>query len=116
MARTLTAYVRFSLALLGVILAPFAFRIVLLSDRAMTGAALQDLRGFLSDLCVSLLCMALLVVASRASRLLAVGLAVLFAATQNIGFENVRGLGSLATFHDARFLLDPTFVKGSALP
>ena len=115
MARSLNATVRIALALVGVVLAPFAFRLALLSDRAMTGMALQDLRGFLSDLSVSLLFVALLVAASRVSRLLAAALAMFWVALHNANFENVRVLGSLATFHDAKFLLDPTFVMGSAL-
>ena len=105
----------FGLSLAAVVMAPWTFRIVLLADRASTGIDAQDLRGFLADLSVSFLFLALVLLAARATRIFAVALAVFWGVAQYGNYENIRVLGSLAVTHDLAFLAHPTFLFGSAL-
>jgi hypothetical protein len=105
--------VRYALALVSVCAGPFAFRAASICDRS-GGLALWDLRGFLSDAAVALLALAILLAVSLASRLLAVLLVSIWTLLQYANYETVRVLGSLASSLDAGFLVDPTFLIGSA--
>jgi arylsulfatase A-like enzyme len=104
---------RYTLALASACAGPFAFRIASICDRA-GGLALQDLRGFLSDAALALLALAILLLVSLASRLLAVLLVLIWTLLQYANYETVRVLGSLASSLDVGFLADPTFLLGSA--
>ncbi len=106
---------RFALAIAAVLLSPLAFRLTLLLERAPTGPGISDLRGFLSDTFVSLLCLSILVLVNRFSRTAAGTLTALWVVFQYANFENVRVLDSLVTVQDASYLSDATFIFGSAL-
>jgi len=74
----------------------------------------QDLRGFLSDLLVSLVLLALLVWTARVSRILASLLVAAWVLLHFANYETVRELGAPASVYDLGFLGDRTFLLGSA--
>lgn len=103
--------VAFFLALLVATLYPRGF---LLVDHA--GAlAVGDGKGIAADVAAAAFAGAVLVAICGWSRSVAALLAVLWVAIQFVNHETVRFLGALASVSDAAFLVDPTFVQGSAL-
>ncbi len=109
-----TPQLRIALAFASAVLAPAVFRVAAMVDRG-NGVALVDLRGFASDATVALLVLALAVLASRVSRLVALALVLTWTALQYANYESIRVLGSLISVRDASYLADPTFLRGSAL-
>jgi hypothetical protein len=105
---------RYVAALAAVLVSPVAFRLLLVWERT-GGFELQDLRGLVSDAAVSLVALALLVALGRRLRVLAALALAVWCIAQYANYEIVSALGSLASFSDAGYLLDPTFVVGSAL-
>jgi phosphoglycerol transferase MdoB-like AlkP superfamily enzyme len=103
---------RLLLLLVALALAPIAFRVVLISDRT-AGLAVGDFRGFLSDLAVSLMVLAVILLAGRLSRWFGIGLVGIWNVAQYANLEVVRELGSLASVLDVEFLVDGTFIAGS---
>ena len=101
------------IVLAAVLVAPIAFRALLLAERT-TGLALEDGRGLAFDLAVSLLLTALLVPLLRTSRLAAAGVGVLWCAIHYANYEVVLALGSMASLLDVHFLARPAFLLGSA--
>ncbi len=102
-------------AILSVLLSPFAFRAALLWDRANTGLALQDARGFLSDAATAFTCLALVILAARVRGGIGFAIAIFWAAIQYGNYEYVRVLDALASIYDIGYLGESTFVLGSAL-
>ena len=96
------------------VLSPLVFRVLLVQERT-AGFALQDLRGLLSDVAISLLVLAVLVLLGRRLRILAAPLLVVWCIAQYANYEIVSALGSLASVSDVGFLADSTFLVGSAL-
>jgi phosphoglycerol transferase MdoB-like AlkP superfamily enzyme len=84
---------------------------------AEAGAALavSDVRGFLSDGAVGLVCFALVVIVAGASRWLAVALAIVWVGLSFTNDEWVRVMGAPASLLDLNYLGDATFMGGSAL-
>ncbi|MBW2273408.1 MAG: LTA synthase family protein [Deltaproteobacteria bacterium] len=103
---------RLPLVLSALVLAPVVFRVVLIADRT-PGIALADLRGLVSDLAVALVALALVLLAGRLSRGLAVLLVGFWSVSHYANLEVVRELGSLASLLDVEFLADGTFLAGS---
>jgi arylsulfatase A-like enzyme len=77
-------------------------------------AVLQDLRGFLSDLLVSLFLLAVLSCTARVSRIAASLLVAAWVLVHFANYETVRELGAPASVFDIAFAGDPTFLLGSA--
>ncbi len=102
-----------TLMFVALVTTPFVSRILLVWD---TGSiwAWQDLRGFLSDLGISLLALPVLLLARKASRWIGVLFILLWVVSHWVNFETVAELGSLGTVHDLEFLTDGTFLSGSA--
>ena len=105
---------RSALAFASVVAAPLGFRIAAIADRD-AGVAIPDLRGVVADASTALLVLAAVVAVSRIARVAAVALVALWTLLQYANFETVRVLGSLASALDAGYLVDPTFLLGSAL-
>jgi arylsulfatase A-like enzyme len=105
---------RWPWAIAAMLFAPVAFRAAALSEAIGVVAAI-DLRGWISDLGVACVAAALLVALNRVHRLLAVVWAWVWTAGHYANYELVVTLGAPATVRDLPYLLDPTFVAGSAL-
>ena len=75
---------------------------------------LQDLRGFLSDLLVSLFLLAVLLCTARVSRIAASLLVAAWVLLHFANYETVRELGAPASVFDIGFAGDRTFLLGSA--
>jgi arylsulfatase A-like enzyme len=105
---------RFALALLSLALAPWAFRVVALVEESR-GLGVADARGFMADLVVALLLLALLWPLARVARWLAALAIAVLALGYYANYETIAALGSVASPLDLGFLADPTFVRGSAL-
>jgi len=106
--------IRATLALSALLLGPWLFRAIALfeSPRAVQW---NDLRGFTADAAVALVALGFLWPLSRWGRWLGtLGVAVL-----TIGYyanyETITALGTIASPLDLKFLVDPTFLGGSAL-
>ncbi len=100
----------------GALLAPLCFRALWLleSDAALERA---DLRGLLADLVVALalICAIGVLPRSRPGRAVAAVAGVLWGVVHYANAEHLRALGAPVDATYAGFLLDPVFVRGSAL-
>jgi arylsulfatase A-like enzyme len=96
------------------LLAPLATRLALMIEREV-GFSGPDLRGFFSDLVVSLFFFAALLLACRWRRWLGMVLVILWCVLNYGNYEHVTVLGSPAGLAHAGYLADETFLKGSAL-
>ncbi|TDJ02757.1 MAG: LTA synthase family protein, partial [Deltaproteobacteria bacterium] len=96
------------------LLGPFLTRSVLIAERDTVFSAL-DLRGFFSDLVISLFFFTALALACRWTRWLALALLVFWAVLSYANYEHVMVLGSPASLSQAHYLVDPTFFRGSVL-
>lgn len=105
---------RGSLALVAVLLAPYAFRVATITGRSSLDFVPQDLRGFLADTASGFACFALLILAAKISRLGASLLAVLWTLLHEANYETLLLLGALANIFDVGYLGDTTFLLGSA--
>ena len=103
------------LALVALLIAPYAFRVATILGRSSLEFAPQDLRGFLADTASAFAFFALLIVAGRLSRIGATLLAVLWTLLQNANYENILLLGALANVFDLGYFGDTTFLLGSAI-
>jgi len=101
------------LMLAGLLATAFLLRASLIAEEA-SHFALQDLRGFLSDVLVSLFLLALLLLTARVSRILASLLVAAWVLLHFANYEIVRELGAPASVFDVGFLGDRTFLRGSA--
>jgi arylsulfatase A-like enzyme len=96
------------------LLAPVACRVALLLEGDVRlGAA--DLRGFLSDLVVSLFLTTAIGFSLRWTRWVAPPVVLLWSICNYGNYEHVKALDALAGVAHAAFLTDTTFVGGSAL-
>jgi hypothetical protein len=93
---------------------PFLLRVLWIAEAGGPFAD-SDLRGFLSDGAVGLVGFALVVFAARVSRLLAVGLAVVWVGLSFANDEWVRVMGAPGSLLDLGYLGNLTFVGGSAV-
>jgi len=98
----------------GVATSPLVVRAALLATQPAP-LALVDAVGAASDLAVSLLFAAALAVASRSSRILALGMALAWGLLQYGNYEHVRELGAGLDLAFAAYVFDPTFLSGSVL-
>ena len=103
------------LALVALLLAPYAFRVATIAGRSTLEFAAQDLRGFLADTAAAFAVFALLLALGRLSRIGAALLAVLWTLLQNANYENILLLGAIANVFDIAYLGDSTFLRGSAV-
>ncbi|MEM1202837.1 MAG: LTA synthase family protein, partial [Acidobacteriota bacterium] len=94
-------------------LPPLLLRIAQVGPLGFTSG---DLRGFASDLVVTLLAATLTLPLARRGRWLAAALAGFFAVLAVGNDEHLRALGAQARPGQAGYLLDATFVAGSVLP
>lgn len=101
------------LVLAGLLATAFFLRASLIAEETAR-VALQDLRGFLSDLLVSLFLLAVLLWVARVSRILASLLVAAWVLLHFANYETVRELGALASVFDVGFAVDRTFLLGSA--
>jgi hypothetical protein len=101
------------LMLAGLLATAFLLRASLIAEET-AHFALQDLRGFLSDLLVSLFLLAVLLWTARVSRILASLLVAAWVLLHFANYETVRELGAPASVYDLGFLGDRTFLLGSA--
>lgn len=101
--------------MLAVLLAaPFLSRVLLLDDTGSSWAV-QDLRGFVSDLGIALLALPVALLLRRLSPWLGVLLMLAWNLWHWSNFEVVSDLGSLASVLDVGFLTDKDFLVGSAM-
>jgi hypothetical protein len=96
------------------LLAPVATRLVLMIEREVSFSG-PDLRGFFSDLVVSLFFIVALLLACRWRRWFGTALVILWCVLYYGNYEHVTVLGSPAGLAHAGYLADETFLKGSAL-
>jgi len=101
------------LVLAGLLATACFLRASLISEET-AHVALQDLRGFLSDLLIALFLLAVLLCAARVSRILASLLVAAWVLLHFANYETVRELGAPASVFDVGFLGDRTFLLGSA--
>lgn len=99
---------------MAVLLPPVLLRLRLLLD---TGAAIgpADAAGWLADLGVSGLVLAVVLVCLRAGSWLGLAAVTAWIAANLVSYESIRALDALPSFRDASYLADPTFVAGSGL-
>ncbi len=98
----------------ALVLAPWVWRSVAIAESP--GAfGTGDLRGYAADAAVPLAGTGLLWSLARFARWLAVLLAGLLAVGYYANYETIAALGTVASPLDVGFLVDPTFVTGSAL-
>ena len=102
------------LAWLALGLVPLALRAVALFDVGARPSA-ADLHGALADAAVAAVCAAALWWPARKIRAVALGGALLMVAIHYANYEVIRALRAVASFEDATFLGDATFVGGSVL-
>jgi phosphoglycerol transferase MdoB-like AlkP superfamily enzyme len=101
------------LVLVGLFATAFVLRALLISEEVARFAP-ADLRGFLSDGIVALFLLALLLWTARLSRVLAALLAAAWVLLHFVNYETIRQLGAPASLLDIAFLIDGTFLFGSA--
>jgi len=116
MARDLgrASYARGAGLLATLLATPVVLRVLWIAE-AGDALALTDLRGFVSDAAVALVCFAMVAVVARVSRLLAAGIAIAWVALSFANDEWVRVMGAPASSLDLGYLGDITFVGGSAV-
>lgn len=105
--------VRFAAILASLLIAPWAFRELLLVEEVGAVPAATDLRGFVSDLGVSSLLAVFAILLGRVARPLGVFVVIVAVLAAYINYETVVALGSVASLLDAGFLGDQTFLRGS---
>jgi len=105
---------RDALAPLGLLVIALGLRASLLAEGSLS-LLVADLRGVLADVVVSLAFWAALLAVGRVSRLVAAIGGVAWVVLHFVNAEQVRVLGSQAATGDIGFLLDPTFLLGSAV-
>jgi hypothetical protein len=108
------SYGREAVLLATLLVTPFLLRVLWIAE-AGGPFAVSDLRGFLSDGAVGLVGFALVVFSARVSRLLAVGLAVVWVGLSFANDEWVRVMGAPGSLLDLGYLGNLTFVGGSAV-
>jgi hypothetical protein len=100
--------------IVAALLPPWLLRAVLVVHSGARPAA-ADLRGLLADAGIGLLVAALLLVVARRSRWVGLPLIALWSFLCYGNYEHVRVLGGNAALVYAEYLIDPTFLFGSAL-
>ncbi len=103
----------FAAVLAALLLAPWTFRVLLLTGEIGGVPAAIDLRGFVSDLAVALLFASVVVALGCVARLLGALLVAAFTLLHYANYETVVALGAVASLLDVRFLADQTFLRGS---
>lgn len=105
--------VRFAAIFASLLIAPWAFRVLLLAEEVGAVPATTDLRGFASDFAVACLLAVPVILLGRVARGLAVLVVLLVVLAAYVNYETVVALGSVASLLDAGFLGDQTFLRGS---
>jgi len=105
---------RGGLAGLAVVLAPWFWRTMAIAEGSRAFSA-GDLRGYAADAAVALAVLGLLLGLACVARWLAVLFAGLLVVGYGANYETIAALGTVASPLDLGFLVDPTFVAGSAL-
>lgn len=113
-ARTTSSALQVGMLAGAGLLAPIATRLALMIETGV-GLSGPDLRGFFSDLVVSLFFIGALLLACRWTRWLGTVLVILWCVLYYGNYEHVTVLGSPAGLAHAGYLADETFLKGSAL-
>lgn len=101
----------------GALVAPVVVRVAGLLGNDLAPVA-ADCRGFFSDIGVSILVAASVAGLARcgpAGRWLGLGVTLLWGLANFANYEHIRELGAMVGFSYSGFILDPTFVRGSAL-
>ncbi len=111
---------RTNLILLAFVIPPVVFRITLMMEQGV-GPELFDIRGFLSDftfsfvLAVSSMAVCRWLYRLTVLRWVVIGFIVLWTVISYANYEHLKALGAVLGFHHAGFLLNETFLTGSAV-
>jgi len=100
--------------LTAVLLSPIALRISFIVESGID-FAFYDLRGIFSDIVVSLFIALAVVLISRLSKWAGIALVAFWSVLNYGSYEHVKVLGALPGLFNATYLVDATFMRGSAL-